>query len=190
MRNKLVFICLILILLSGCSSSNKSIKKLESDNIVKNEIVEEQPKSEVEIIEEEKNEEQVIQDEKKDSTVKSKTVEKKETSVVENTTPKKEVPKETTVVPKEEKKVESEIIEIDIPEQPSSKEDDPEYQRLYNLSEFHTYKECYNASIDVSAESEDIRNTSCEDVIYKGEVIGYRIIIFYYDGSWKYHKTA
>jgi len=36
----------------------------------------------------------------------------------------------------------------------------------------------------------NIEERSKEDVIYKGQIIGQRIIIFYRDGSWKYNNAT
>jgi len=68
---------------------------------------------------------------------------------------------------------------------------DEEYERLKATCEFFDYDQCYMESIKVaSSDTINIRNTSCEDVIYKGQIIGQRIIIFYRDGSWKYNNAT
>ena len=71
------------------------------------------------------------------------------------------------------------------------KEVDLEYEGLKNLCETFDYNECYKKASEISStDIVNIRNTSCEDVIYKGQIIGQRIIIFYRDGTWKYNNAT
>ena len=71
---------------------------------------------------------------------------------------------------------------------------DPEYERLLNLVDSFDYMECLNKAGDIESATREnilnIKNTSCEDVIYKGQVLGYRIILFYNDGTWKYYNAT
>ena len=55
------------------------------------------------------------------------------------------------------------------------------------MKKIYRYKDrikCYETSIEV-AESDpiNIRNTTCVSGAYKGELIGYKIVIFYNDGT-------
>ncbi|MBE6152736.1 MAG: hypothetical protein E7166_00720 [Firmicutes bacterium] len=91
-----------------------------------------------------------------------------------------------------EKPIESNNTDIPQEEQPI--ENDAEYQELLSIIDSYDHMDCLEKAGDIHSASREniinIRNTSCEDVIYKGQVIGYRIILFYNDGSWKYYNAT
>ena len=73
----------------------------------------------------------------------------------------------------------------------SNLENDEEYMRIYNSCEFYTYSDCNSASNRIAAElamDNNVRNTACESFAYKGKIVGYRVQIFFNDGTWKYNN--
>ena len=69
---------------------------------------------------------------------------------------------------------------------------DEEYINLLNFVDYKAdeYGLCYNASIDVAlSDTVNIRNTACKQFAYNGELVGYKIQIFYRDGTYKYYNN-
>lgn len=68
---------------------------------------------------------------------------------------------------------------------------DEEYLALLEYVDYSAdeYSICYSNSIDVAlTDTINIRNTSCEQFAYNGEIVGYKIKIFYRDGTSGFYK--
>lgn len=64
-----------------------------------------------------------------------------------------------------------------------------EFERLQSLIKYKTDKECYDASFDVTLEyieDENFKVISCISYAYKGRLVGYRMIVHFWDGTTKY----
>ena len=73
----------------------------------------------------------------------------------------------------------------------SSFENDEEYIKLKSTLEFETRAECQAAADIIGPEyalQGNLRNTSCKSFAYKGTVIGYRLQIWFTDGTWIYNN--
>lgn len=94
----------------------------------------------------------------------------------------------------EEQKNNSTTIEIpdeDNKDNVSSFENDEEYIKLKATLEFETRAECQAAADIIGPEyalQGNLRNTSCKSFAYKGTVIGYRLQIWFTDGTWIYNN--
>lgn len=95
----------------------------------------------------------------------------------------------------EQEEQEETLIDIPDPINPtengSNLENDEEYIRILNSCEFTTYSDCQSASEKIAAElafDNNVRNTACESFAYKGKIVGYRVQIFFNDGTWKYNN--
>ena len=100
-----------------------------------------------------------------------------------------EVKKEDIIVEKD--------IESDIKEKESSKEEviveiDEEYEKLKKLYKYKNGTECYYASLKVYSQTyqENYKNAGCISGAYNGELLGYRIIIYFNDGTSMYYDEA
>ena len=63
---------------------------------------------------------------------------------------------------------------------------DEEYLTLLEYVDYTTdeYNLCRTASIDVAlSDTINIENTSCQQFTYKGSIVGYKIKVFYRDGT-------
>lgn len=100
----------------------------------------------------------------------------------------------TNSTSKEEPKNNSTTIEIpneDNKDNVSSFENDEEYIKLKSTLEFETRAECQTAADIIGPEyalQGNLRNTSCKSFAYKGTVIGYRLQIWFTDGTWIYNN--
>jgi hypothetical protein len=68
---------------------------------------------------------------------------------------------------------------------------DDEYNNLVNFIDYKAdeFNKCHTDSIDVAlSDTDNIRNTSCKQFAYNGKLVGYKIQIFYNDGTYKYYK--
>lgn len=68
---------------------------------------------------------------------------------------------------------------------------DDEYVKLLEYVDYTAdeYSICYSDSIDVALmDTVNIRNTACKQFAYKGELVGYKIQIFYRDGTYGYYE--
>lgn len=73
----------------------------------------------------------------------------------------------------------------------SSFENDEEYIKLKATIEFETRAECQAAADIIGPQyalQGNLRNTSCKSFAYKGTVVGYRLQIFFTDGTWIYNN--
>lgn len=100
----------------------------------------------------------------------------------------------TNSTSKEEHKNNSTTIEIpdeDNKDNVASFENDEEYIKLKSTLEFETRAECQAAADIIGPEyalQGNLRNTSCKSFAYKGTVIGYRLQIWFTDGTWIYNN--
>lgn len=100
----------------------------------------------------------------------------------------------TNSTSKEEHKNNFTTIEIpdeDNKDNVSSFENDEEYIKLKSTLEFETRAECQAAADIIGPEyalQGNLRNTSCKSFAYKGTVIGYRLQIWFTDGTWIYNN--
>lgn len=68
---------------------------------------------------------------------------------------------------------------------------DDEYNNLVNFVDYKAdeFNKCHTDSIDVAlSDTDNIRNTSCKQFAYNGKLVGYKIQVFYNDGTYKYYK--
>ena len=100
----------------------------------------------------------------------------------------------TNSTSKEEPKNNSTTIEIpneDNKDNVSNFENDEEYIKLKSTLEFETRAECQATADIIGPEyalQGNLRNTSCKSFAYKGTVIGYRLQIWFTDGTWIYNN--
>lgn len=69
---------------------------------------------------------------------------------------------------------------------------DEELERLKNLIKYKTSKECYDASVEIGLkylDNDNFQNTACSSFSYKGQLLGYRLLIYYKDGTTEYLDT-
>lgn len=84
-----------------------------------------------------------------------------------------------------------EVPDEDNKDNVSSFENDEEYIKLKATIEFETRAECQAAADIIGPQyaiQGNLRNTSCKSFAYKGTVIGYRLQIFFTDGTWIYNN--
>ena len=68
---------------------------------------------------------------------------------------------------------------------------DYELEKVKSLCEYFDYSSCRKASIDVAlSDTDNIENTACDMLTYNGNIVGYRIIIYFRDGTNKYHNAT
>lgn len=80
-------------------------------------------------------------------------------------------------------------VPVEEQEETSTPQVDQELERLKSLIKYKTSQECFDASIDVSFEyenNENFKHTACESFAYKGQLLGYRMLIYYNDGTTEY----
>ncbi len=132
---------------------------------------------------------------KKDNINKNETVkENKEEQTKNNSTDKSnnnESVEQEESTPEVKEEIEESNPEVEKEKQEPVPEVDEEYERLKQLYKYPTSQACYEASIEASlkAKQEDsnYRNAGCISGAYKGELVGYRIIIYYNDGTTKFY---
>lgn len=164
------------------------------DNSNKNDVVKEKE------IEKESKETNDSTTNSKSSTNNTTTTKKEETSISNNSSNKQDNQSSSNSNSSnnsnkvEEPKNNSTIIEIpdeDNKDNVSSFENDEEYIRLKATLEFETRAECQAAADIIGPEyalQGNLRNTSCKSFAYKGTVIGYRLQIWFTDGTWIYNN--
>lgn len=88
-----------------------------------------------------------------------------------------------------QEKIESVVINEDISSNGVVEVIDEEYEKLKYLYKYPNATECYNASLKVYSETynENYKNFGCISGAYNGELLGYRIIIYYNDGTSMYY---
>ena len=83
-------------------------------------------------------------------------------------------------------------IKDDISKEDVIVEIDEEYETLKKLYKYKTGTECYYASLKVYSQTyqEKYKNAGCISGAYNGELLGYRIIIYFNDGTSMYYDEA
>ena len=83
-------------------------------------------------------------------------------------------------------------IKDDISKEDVIVEIDEEYETLKKLYKYKTGTECYYASLKVYSQTyqENYKNAGCISGAYNGELLGYRIIIYFNDGTSMYYDEA
>jgi len=100
-----------------------------------------------------------------------------------------EVKKDDIIV---EKDIESDIKEKELSKEEVIVEIDEEYEKLKKLYKYKNGTECYYASLKVYSQTyqENYKNAGCISGAYNGELLGYRIIIYFNDGTSMYYDKA
>lgn len=80
--------------------------------------------------------------------------------------------------------------EVNNEENPKQEETTPvvdeEYERLKKIYRYETSSICYEESINVAfqfADNSNFKHTACQSGAYKGELVGYAIVIYYKDNT-------
>lgn len=177
MKKLCLFVSLVVIFVSAVSLG-KVIPKSKVDipeveTVLEQKLIEEQISTdEVEIIEEGITEQEVasskiekIMETKETATTKTETS-SPEQEIISSSIPKTESKPMETIPPKvEEPKVEQ----------------DPEYLRLLKQVEYKTYEEAMEAGFAVAEkDTVNIAGFSCPYIVYKGQILGYRLEVTYY----------
>lgn len=128
--------------------------------------------NEVEVVEEEITKQEVASSETEKITETKQTT----TTKTETSSPKQET--NSSSIPK----TESKPIETVPPKVEEPKvEQDPEYLRLLSQVEYKTYEEAMKAGFAVAEkDTVNIAGFSCPYIVYKGQILGYRLEITYY----------
>ena len=85
---------------------------------------------------------------------------------------------------------------IEVSEEDTKKNDDStqdeEYKRIKSTCEFFTREECQKALPDIQLkyldDEHDMVSASCKSFAYKGQIVGYRVLLTYGDGKFFYNN--
>lgn len=85
---------------------------------------------------------------------------------------------------------------IEVLEEDTKKNDDPtqdeEYKRIKSTCEFFTREECQKALPNIQLkyldDEHDTVSASCKSFAYKGQIVGYRVLLTYGDGKFFYNN--
>lgn len=85
---------------------------------------------------------------------------------------------------------------IDVPEEDTKKNDDitqdEEYQKIKSTCEFFSREECQSALTDIELkyldDDHEVVSASCKSFAYKGQIVGYRVLLTYGDGKFFYNN--
>lgn len=139
-----------------------------------------------------KKENNVVKEENtnKNETTKENNKEQTENNSTDETNNNDSVDQEEST-PEVKEEIEESNPEVEEEKQEPVPEVDEEYERLKQLYKYPTSQACYEASIEASLkvkqEDSNYRNAGCISGAYKGELVGYRIIIYYNDGTTKFY---
>ena len=88
--------------------------------------------------------------------------------------------------------IEEEISNQEIEQNKNVLEIDEEYEKLKKLYKYKNGTECYYASLKAYSKTynENYKNAGCISGAYNGELLGYRIIIYFVDGTSMYYDEA
>ena len=190
---KKVFILILVVCVCGiCIFSYKTYKqedKTISNKQIENiEIIEEQDLVDISVEEtpqeepvEEKKEETKIEPiiENKKETTKEEKVIKEDTQKDTNNSTKQPTEEKEIVINKEEDSKQEITNEDEIKEVEVEKVD-LEYENLLKQVEYSTYDECMDIGFEKALEDTiNILGFSCPYIAYKGEIIGYRLVLNY-----------
>ena len=187
---KKVFILILVVCVCGISifsyktykQEDKTISNKQIENI---EIIEEQDLVDVPVVEEETQQEETVEEKKEETKIEPIIENKKETTKEEKVI-KEDTPKDTnnsTKQPTEEKEIitnKEEDSKQDITNEEEIKEVEVEYENLLKQVEYSTYDECMDIGFEKALEDTiNILGFSCPYIAYKGEIIGYRLVLNY-----------
>lgn len=85
---------------------------------------------------------------------------------------------------------------IDVPKEYTKKNNDitqdEEYQKIKSTCEFFTREECQRALTDIELkyldDDHEVVSASCKSFAYKGQIVGYRVLLTYGDGKFFYNN--
>lgn len=85
---------------------------------------------------------------------------------------------------------------IDIPKEDTKKNNDitqdEEYQKIKSTCEFFSREECQRALTDIELkyldDDHEVVSASCKSFAYKGQIVGYRVLLTYGDGKFFYNN--
>lgn len=182
---KKVFILILVVCVCGISIFSYKTYKQEDKNIsnkqIENiEIIEEQDLVDVPVVEEKKEETKIepIIENKKETTKEEKVI-KEDTQKDTNNSTKQPTEEKEIVINKEEDSKQEITNEDEIKEVEVEKVD-LEYENLLKQVEYSTYDECMDIGFEKALEDTiNILGFSCPYIAYKGEIIGYRLVLNY-----------
>jgi len=206
MKKKILPFILVFIVLIVCSIFIFYIFKDNKNNILATDVINKEnvvndsinTSSDKDVIIETQDEEkQTIHDvdNKEEKTTSEKQDTTNQTTYKNNTTTKEDVgSNDKEEVPpiinnNDDEEIDNSDPIIEKEENDSVSQEDQEFERLQSLIKYKTDKECYDASFDVTLEymeDENFKVISCISYAYKGRLVGYRMIVHYWDGTTKY----
>ena len=85
---------------------------------------------------------------------------------------------------------------IDVPKEDTKKNNDitqdEEYQKIKSTCEFFSREECQSALTDIELKyldnDHEVVSASCKSFAYKGQIVGYRVLLTYGDGKFFYNN--
>lgn len=85
---------------------------------------------------------------------------------------------------------------IDVPKEDTKKNNDitqdEEYQKIKSTCEFFSREECQSALTDIELkyldDDHEVVSASCKSFAYKGQIVGYRVLLTYGDGKFFYNN--
>ena len=85
---------------------------------------------------------------------------------------------------------------IDVPKEDTKKNNDitqdEEYQKIKSTCEFFSREECQRALTDIELkyldDDHEVVSASCKSFAYKGQIVGYRVLLTYGDGKFFYNN--
>lgn len=85
---------------------------------------------------------------------------------------------------------------IDVPEEDTKKNNDitqdEEYKKIKSTCEFFSREECQSALTDIELkyldDDHEVVSASCKSFAYKGQIVGYRVLLTYGDGKFFYNN--
>lgn len=85
---------------------------------------------------------------------------------------------------------------IDVPEEDTKKNNDitqdEEYQKIKSTCEFFSREKCQSALTDIELkyldDDHEVVSASCKSFAYKGQIVGYRVLLTYGDGKFFYNN--
>lgn len=146
----------------------------------------------IEIKENKKEVEQIVDEEKMNNTItplQDKVLSKNEKETINNSSHNQK----SIIENKEQIVEETPVVNSDPIIKDESPQVDEELERLKKLCPYKTSQNCFDASIDVSLNNisdSNFKHTACESKAYKGELVGYCMLIYYNDDTWKYYKAT
>lgn len=177
----LIFLCVIggMILFLGKDESMQEEKGMNDVIVEKNEQIEDDKKK----IEVEETEKKEIIDEVNDESSMQKEVIQKNSQEKKSNIPKDES-KQSVITEQNEKQnqIQNEQKESTtvVPKEEQIPPVDEELERLKKQVEYATYEECQKAGFEKAfSDTVNILGFSCQEVIYKGQILGYKLHIDY-----------